>query len=74
VAAHQIAAKILGRESRETFDGRGHCYLEIGGGRAIKADGAFFELPHPVMQEQTPDEAQFRDKVAWVARHLTPVS
>jgi sulfide:quinone oxidoreductase len=74
VAAHQIAGKILGRESSETFDGRGHCYLEIGGGRAIKADGAFFELPHPVMQEQTPDEAQFQDKLAWVARHLTPVS
>lgn len=74
VAAHQIAGKILGRESSETFDGRGHCYLEIGGGRAIKADGAFFELPHPIMRKQIPDEAQFRDKVAWVARHLNPVS
>ena len=74
VAAHQIAGKILGRESSETFDGRGHCYLEIGGGQAIKADGAFFELPHPVMQKQSPDEMQFRDKLAWVARHLTPVS
>jgi sulfide:quinone oxidoreductase len=74
VAAHQIAGKILGRESSETFDGRGHCYLEIGGGRAIKADGAFFELPHPIMRKQIPDEAQFRDKVAWVARHLNPVN
>ena len=74
VAAHQIAGKILGRESSETFDGRGHCYLEIGGGQAIKADGAFFELPHPVMQKQSPDEMQFRDKLAWVARHLTPVN
>jgi sulfide:quinone oxidoreductase len=74
VAAHQIAGKILGRESSETFDGRGHCYLEIGGGQAIKADGAFFELPHPIMRKQIPDEAQFRDKVAWVARHLNPVS
>ena len=74
VAAHQIAGKILGRESSETFDGRGHCYLEIGGGLAIKADGAFFELPHPIMRKQIPDEAQFRDKVAWVARHLTPVN
>jgi len=74
VAAHQIAGKILGRESSETFDGRGHCYLEIGGGLAIKADGAFFELPHPVMKKQSPDEMQFRDKLAWVARYLTPVS
>jgi sulfide:quinone oxidoreductase len=74
VVAHQIAAKILGRESSETFDGRGYCYLEVGGGRAVKADGSFFELPHPVMQKQTPDEAQFRDKLAWVARHLNPIS
>lgn len=73
IAAHQIAAKILGRLPSETFDGRGYCYLEIGGGRALKADGSFFELPHPVMQKQTPDEAQFRDKVAWVARHLNAV-
>jgi sulfide:quinone oxidoreductase len=74
VVAHQIAAKILGRESSETFDGRGYCYLEVGGGQAVKADGSFFDLPHPVMQKQSPDEAQFRDKVAWVARHLSPVS
>ena len=55
VAAHQIAAKILGRAPSETFDGRGYCYLEVGASQAAKADGAFFELPHPVMQKQMPD-------------------
>jgi sulfide:quinone oxidoreductase len=72
VVAHQIAAKLLGTVSRETFDGVGYCYLETGGGRAVKADGAFFELPHPVMRKQPPDEAQFRDKLDWVARVLGP--
>jgi hypothetical protein len=38
----------------------------------VKADGSFFELPHPVMQKRTPDEAQFRDKLEWVERLLQP--
>jgi len=72
VVAHQIAAKLLGAVPKETFDGAGYCYLETGGGRAVKADGSFFELPHPVMRKQPPDEAQFRDKLDWVARLLGP--
>ncbi|MBI2752153.1 MAG: NAD(P)/FAD-dependent oxidoreductase [Betaproteobacteria bacterium] len=73
VVAHQIAAKILGRAPSEDFDGIGFCYLETGGKRAVKADGSFFKLPHPVMQKRLPDEAQFRDKLDWVAQHLRPV-
>jgi len=72
VVAHQIAAKLLRAVPKETFDGVGYCYLETGGGRAVKADGSFFELPHPVMRKQPPDEAQFRDKLDWVARLLSP--
>ncbi len=72
VVADQIAAKLLGAAPRETFDGVGYCYLETGGGRAVKADGSFFELPHPVMRKQLPDEAQFQDKLEWVARLLGP--
>lgn len=73
VAAHQIAARILGRTPDEAFDGKGYCYLETGAQRAVKADGSFFELPHPVMQKRTPDEAQFRDKLDWVERLLRPL-
>lgn len=71
--AHQIGAAILGNAPGATFDGKGYCYLETGGNRAVKADGSFFELPHPVMQKQVPDAAQFRDKLDWVARQLRPV-
>lgn len=72
-AAHHIAAAILGNAPQATFDGKGYCYLETGGNRAIKADGAFFELPHPVMQRREPDAGQFQDKLDWVARLLHPV-
>ena len=73
IAAQEIAARILGRTSDEAFDGKGYCFLEIGDKRAVKADGSFFELPHPVMQKRTPDAAQFREKLDWVERLLRPV-
>jgi sulfide:quinone oxidoreductase len=72
IAAHQIAARILGRTTGEVFDGKGYCFLETGSKRAVKTDGAFFELPHPVMQKRTPDQAQLRDKLDWVERLLRP--
>ncbi|HSD40735.1 MAG TPA: FAD/NAD(P)-binding oxidoreductase [Burkholderiales bacterium] len=74
VIAQQIVARLAGTAPGATFDGIGYCYLETGGGRAVKADGSFFELPNPVMRKQPPDEAQLRDKLDWVARQLIPVA
>ncbi len=71
-AAHQIAAQILGTTAKETFDGRGFCFLEVGGHRAVRAEGSFFEMPHPVMEKREPDEAQFQDKLNWVTALLQP--
>jgi sulfide:quinone oxidoreductase len=73
VVAHQIAARVLGTATGETFDGTGYCFLEVGGGKAIRAEGRFFERPHPLMLRRPPDEAQLRDKQEWVARQLRPV-
>jgi sulfide:quinone oxidoreductase len=73
IAAHQITARILGRAPDEAFDGKGYCFLEIGGQRAVKTDGNFFELPHPIMEKRVPDEAQFRDKLDWVEHLLRPL-
>jgi sulfide:quinone oxidoreductase len=72
VAAHHIAATILGKTADKEFDGKGYCFLETGERRAVKAQGSFFELPHPVMQKRAPDEAQLRDKLDWVAGLLRP--
>jgi sulfide:quinone oxidoreductase len=72
VIAHRIAARLAGTAPDAGFGGVGYCYLETGGGRAVKADGSFFDLPHPVMRRQPPDEAQMRDKLDWVARQLAP--
>lgn len=73
VVAHQIAARLLSEESAEVFDGKGYCYLETGADRAMRGEGSFFDLPHPVMSRKLPDEAQFLDKMEWVGRHLLPM-
>ena len=68
----RIAAAVSGEAPDATFAGRGHCYIEVGGGRAMRGDGAFFETPHPVMSARPADEAQYRDKLEWVKGWLRP--
>lgn len=70
VVASQIASSILGLAAGEMFDGQGFCYLETGGGQAVKAEGSFFASPHPMMHTRAPDGAQLQDKLQWVAEHL----
>jgi sulfide:quinone oxidoreductase len=73
VAAHQIAAKILGQKPEEIFDGQGYCYLEVGGGQAVKGEGSFFAMPHPMMTKRNPDQSQFQDKLDWASALLKPL-
>lgn len=73
VAGRRIAARALGTAPDAEFDGCGFCYLETGGGLAVRAEGSFFSLPHPVMTKQPATSGQMADKVAWVRQHLTPV-
>ena len=74
LVADEIAASVLGGAVTATFEGRGHCFIEVGNGRAMRADGDFFHTPHPVMAAKPPDEAQYREKLAWVAGWLAPHS
>jgi sulfide:quinone oxidoreductase len=74
---HVVAKNIAARESSapETarFDGTAVCYLETGDMHAVKGEGSFFELPHPVMKSQQPDMVQYEAKKEWareVARRL----
>ncbi len=66
VAAKQIDAEIRGEKSADEFDGKGYCYIEMGGEKAIKGEGAFFEMPHPKMEKRSPDSEQYQDKVNWI--------
>ncbi|HLF20494.1 MAG TPA: hypothetical protein VI704_06870, partial [Bacteroidota bacterium] len=64
--AKRIASALLSSKGDDSFDGKGFCYIETGDNMAIKGEGAFFELPSPVMQKRHADRNQFNDKLAWV--------
>jgi sulfide:quinone oxidoreductase len=74
VVAQRIADLVEGRAPSAEFDGRGFCYLEMGRGEAVRAEGSFFNMPHPVMEKRVPDAAQLQDKHNWVAAHLRPIA
>ena len=51
--AARIAARLRGEEPTATFDGRGACFLEMGGGEASTISGEFFADP-PVTELSAP--------------------
>ena len=67
--ASQIAAAALGQPA-EAFGGAGTCYIETGGQHAVRGEGQFYALPHPVMRATAPDRAQYEGKLAWIGDWL----
>lgn len=70
VVAEQIAAQVLNRETKAAFDGKGFCYIEVGGGKALRGDGSFFDLPNPTMAPGEPDASQLAEKKEWVSEWM----
>lgn len=52
--ARNIAEEIRGRQPGHAFDGRGYCFVELGGGLAGFASGKFYETPEPVVKLRSP--------------------
>jgi sulfide:quinone oxidoreductase len=66
VVASHIAAEVEGKGAGDSYAGKGFCYIEMGGRHAVRGDGSFFEMPHPVMSRAVPDLMQYEQKLAWV--------
>ena len=47
VVADRLAAEFAGQEPEAEFKGEGGCYLEVGGGEAMKLQGSFLVDPAP---------------------------
>lgn len=69
VAARNLAAELTGGPTAE-FDGRGACFLEVGGGQAALIEGEFFAPGGPSVRLSEPDEATLRAKVAFERERL----
>lgn len=67
VVAKQIVARIQNTTTDAAFDGKGFCFIETGDMHAVKGEGSFFELPHPIMRRRVPDMTQYEEKQKWMS-------
>ncbi|HEX6473929.1 MAG TPA: FAD-dependent oxidoreductase [Candidatus Limnocylindria bacterium] len=68
--AARIAAHLRGETPVSTFDGRGACFLEMGGGEASVIRGDFFADP-PAVELTPPSHDQRSEKERFEAERLT---
>lgn len=54
IVAHNISRKLEGKKPDKIFDGKGQCFLEIGGSKAGYAGGNFYGTPLPVVKMRKP--------------------
>lgn len=70
VVAHRIAARLRGEAPTATFDGKGFCYLELGGELALEVQGDFYAQPNPIVAARPPSKAALQGKHAFEAERL----
>jgi sulfide:quinone oxidoreductase len=70
VVAERIAARLGGREPEATFDGRGACFLEVGGGQAMMVRGLFLAEPAPQVELVGPSAELLEEKARYEQERL----
>lgn len=70
VVSRNITNQIQGIESRIQFEGRGTCFVEVGGGRACLAQGDFIAEPAPRIVLDSPSIQAFDLKKEFEASRL----
>lgn len=68
--ARTIAARALGKGHEGVFDGRGECFIEVGGGKAGFAHGNFYGEPVPAIKLRRPSRFWHAAKVLFERRWL----
>ncbi len=61
--AHNLAAAIKGRGKAKAWDGRGACFLEVGGGQSAFVKGNFLAAPRPQLDFHMPSRVWHAQKV-----------
>ena len=71
VVAGNIAAAVQGRPGTARFDGRGGCFVEVGGGKAAFGNGDFYAEPMPSVRLRPPGRYWHLGKVLFEKSWLT---
>lgn len=65
IVADNVAAEITGSNKRQSFDGHGECFVEVGDGKAGFGSGNFFAEPVPEVRLRGPSRALHLGKIAF---------
>jgi sulfide:quinone oxidoreductase len=68
--AAAIAAEVRGEDPPAPFDGRGHCFIEMGRSTAALVEGEFFAEPEPVVRLREPSADNAEEKRRFEAERL----
>ncbi len=63
IVAAAIASEIGAGAPPPQYDGRGFCFIEVGGGKAAYGAGNFYGIPGPRVALEAPSEAYRREKL-----------
>ena len=69
--AAAIAAELRGEGAPAPFDGRGHCFLEMGRSSATLIEGEFYAEPEPSVQIREPSAHNAEEKRRFETERLT---
>ena len=69
VVAERIAARLAGNEPTATFDGEAFCFIETGGGEAMRVGGRFLDDP-PAVEISAPSAELRQSKEAFERERL----
>jgi len=71
VVAGNLIREILGDEMNDRFDGKGVCFMEVGGERAAPVRANFYAEPNPTWELTPPSEEGFLEKRRFLEERMT---
>ena len=71
VVAERILATLAGKKPSAVFEGKGGCFLEIGGKLAVKIEGHFLAHPEPVVSLSEASPVYLEEKLQFEKDRLT---
>ena len=70
IVVDEIVGDILGKKTLSKFDGNGHCFVEVGGGKAAIGSGGFYETPNPKITLKAPSSEGLEEKIEFERSRL----
>lgn len=70
VVARNVLDALAGRPPSAAFDGKGYCFLELGGGEGVQIEGDFYAMPAPDVRALPPSPAALQAKARFEEERL----